>query len=394
MKDKAQNITYVFVCVFLLSYFLRIFNMSNEMILILGSALCGVLLTQQKKLRIDLGICLLTVALSSYYVIINGVRGLYFSILYIPLMIYELGNYTVCAADGSMKAKQKLTKLIFIMTIGYSIHGGLNSYMWYAGYAIPGTRRWPDYWNFEIVPGTQHAAYFMPAMAMFMPAILCFKNRKLLNIAMIALTIFFGYTALATKSRMTILIFGIVVLVQLLICIASKKDNLREYLKNKWLWRILILSGLAACVGWFVVKDSAVIVAFLENMSKGGGVLHNIRFQAQRLALQQIFAYPMGGNLMDLGGISHSHNLWLDMANAAGVIPFFAFVIYTIYTLYKLICVVKDNDTDLGLKLMLVGLYGAFFLYFTVEPALESSIHLVTPWIFINGLLQGYLNNK
>ena len=65
MKDKTQTITFYGVCIFLFCYFLRIFNMPNELTLIAGAILCLVLLIQQKKFRIDLGICLLTITLGS-----------------------------------------------------------------------------------------------------------------------------------------------------------------------------------------------------------------------------------------------------------------------------------------------------------------------------------------
>lgn len=394
MKDKTQTITFYAVCIFLFCYFMRIFNMPNELTVIAGGLLCLALVIQQKKIRIDLGICLLAIIMVSYYVIINGARGLAFSILYIPLIIYELGNYTTCANRDKNYKEQKFLLLIFIMVIGYTIHGLLNSYMWYAGYAVPGTRRWQDFWSLGITPGTQHAAYFMPAMAMFVPSVLYFKNRRILNSMLIIMTIYFGYTALATRSRMSVLIFVIVFCMQVLMFAICEKEKVKKQIKNKWLWAAIVAFMAIVIVGAFAVKDSAVVVAFIENMSKGGGIINNIRFQAQGMALQQLFDYPMGGYLMDFGGISHSHNTWLDMANAAGVIPFFAFVIYTAFTLYELVRLLLRNDITAEIKMVLIGLYGSFFLYFTVEPALEASVHLVTPWIFLNGIVHGQLMSK
>jgi hypothetical protein len=85
------------------------------------------------------------------------------------------------------------------------------------------------------------------------------------------------------------------------------------------------------------------MIAFINNLGKDGGILNNVRFQAQRLALQQIFDYPMGGYQMNLGGLGQSHNTWLDMANAAGVIPFFAFTAYTLCSLCNLVKFIGNN---------------------------------------------------
>lgn len=394
MKVKSQNITYVITCVFLLCYFLRIFNMPNEVTLILGSALCMSMVIQQKKIRIDIGICLLAVALVSYYVIVNGIKGLSFSILYIPLMIYELGNYVICRFDEDVKIEHKALLLLFIMIAGYSIHGVLNSYMWYEGHVVPGTRRWMDFWSYEIVPGTQHIAYFLPAVSIFLPGIIYFKERKGLNLLFSLVTLFFVYTSLVTKSRMSIVIFAMICFAQLITFIILEGEQFKRLIKNKLFWISGIIGVLVAVVGLIMIKDSEVVTAFVENMNKGGGILNNVRFKAQKMALQQLFLYPMGGNLMDLGGISHSHNTWLDMANAAGLIPFAFFTVYTLYTLYQLVKLMASTYISTKAKMILLGIFGSFFLYMSVEPVLEASIHLMTPWIFTNGLIRGWNASK
>ena len=77
------------------------------------------------------------------------------------------------------------------------------------------------------------------------------------------------------------------------------------------------------------------------------------------------------------------------MANAAGLIPFFAFAAYTVYTAWETVRLVINKEVGPEIKMILAGLYFAFFLYMSVEPALDASIHLVTPWIFVNGMIHG-----
>lgn len=394
MRNKSQDITYMITCVFLLCYFLRVFNIPNEIILIVGSFLCFAMVIQQKKFRIDIGVCLLTVALGSYYVIVNGIKGLSFSILYIPLMIYELGNYAVCGLEKVNDEKRNFMTLILIMIVGYSVHGLLNSYMWYAGYVVPGTRRWMDFWSYEIVPGTQHIAYFLPVMAFFLPGIIWIRERKVQGMILGLMTLFFLYTSLATRSRMSILIFVIICLIQSVLFILFEKEKFKEAVKSKWFLYGLLTIALLGFIGVLMVKDTEVVVAFVENMSKGGGILNNIRFKAQKMALQQLFLYPMGGNLMNLGGISHSHNTWLDMANAAGLIPFVFFAAHTGYTVYQMARLLRLNCISTKNKMIFVGIYAVFFLYMSVEPVLEASIHLMTPWIFLNGMIRGVNTSK
>ena len=393
MKNHVQTITFSAILIFLCGYFMQIFNMPNVIVVGIGAILCLIMLLQQKKFRIDAGICLLTITMLSYYVIVNGMRGAFFVVLYIPLILYEMGNYAVCAIKVNRKYNEKLRMLVVAFVLGFAIHGILNAYMYYAGYVIPGTRQWEDFWHRGIVPGTQHTAYFLPVFALAFPAVAYFMKRKWSNLLFLVMTAFFGYTSLATKSRMAVLIFALVCCLQVVIYVITEQDKVKKLIADKRFWIAVGILVIALIGAIFMVKDSAVVVAFIENMSKGGGILNNVRFEAQRLAFEQLFDYPMGGRLMDLGR-TYCHNTWLDMANAAGLIPFFAFTGYTIYTAWEMIRLVLSKEIVPEMKMIMAGLYFAFFLYMSVEPALDASIHLVTPWIFVNGLIHGCVSKE
>ena len=388
MRENLQKLTFGAVILFFCCYFMRLFAFPNILTVAVGAGLCFVLLIQQERLRIDLGTCLLAVTMISYYVIVNGVRGLFFMILYIPLVVYVLAEYAVCGNANRRNYEKNLRMLVFALTAGFAVYGVLNSYMWYAGYVVPGTRRWQDFWTGEIVPGTQHTAYYLPVLALFVPAVVYFKEHKLRSVLLILLTAFFGYSSLATRSRMSVVIFALTACLQILMFVCLESKKVKKLLERKTTWAAAVIVVAAIAAGVFLVKDAPVVTAFIENLSKGGGILNNVRFAAQRSALSQLFDYPMGGRQMELGR-EFCHNTWLDMANAGGVIPFFAFVLYTVYTLYELIRFLLKKNMTPEVKMMMAGLYAAFFLYLNVEPALDASIHLVTPWIFVNALIHG-----
>ena len=92
--------------------------------------------------------------------------------------------------------------------------------------------------------------------------------------------------------------------------------------------------------------------------------------------------------------LNYMHNVWLDMANATGSISFTAFAVYTFLTVYELIRFLMKKTFSTETKLIVAGIYGAFFLYFTVEPALDASIHYLTPWFFMNGLVHSSLTKE
>lgn len=347
----------------------------------------------QKVFRVDVGICLLTITLVSYYVIVNGVQGIKYSILYIPLIIYVLANYMACSLKKDKDYNQMILRVMLALIVGFTLYGILNSYMYYAGYVVPGTRRWQDFWSREIVPGTQHTVYFLPVMAIFFPSVVFIKERKWKSVLVAVITIFFCYTSLATRSRMPLLIFVITVFVQSVLYALAEWNATKKVLLDKRTWMLIAGFVVTAIIGFAAVKDTAVMSAFINNMGKDGGIINNVRFVAQRQAIFQLFDYPMGGRQMDMILGNYCHNTWLDMANAAGLIPFFAFTLYTLYTTYELLCTVKKEWISTEVKLIIVGIYLSFFLYFCVEPALDASIHYLTPWIFLNGMVHA-INSK
>lgn len=385
---------------FLTIYFAGGNRLPNWLTAVLGVILLFCLFWEEKKWKPDFGFCLLVVTFVSYYVIVDGVRGLFYMILYLPLVFYLLAKYSVYGFQKkeSWEYKNGVSVIFMTLILGFAIHGIFNAYMYYAGYVVPGTRRWSDFYTGEIVPGTQHTAYFLPVLAVVFPAVVYFKNERYkkyswMKILCILLAIFFVYTSLATRSRMPLVIFAIVGLIQAVFFLVLEKERVSKLCRDKRFWTAILILCAAAVIGIFLVKDSAVVVAFMENMSKGGGILNNVRFQAQRQAVSQLFTYPMGGRQMDLGR-TYCHNTWLDMANAGGLIPFFAFAVYTVYTLYELVRFVRKRELSGEIKIVAIGLYTAFFLYMSVEPLFDSPVHFLVPWIFVNGLIHGMLHGE
>ena len=81
MRENLQKLTFGAVVLFLCCYFMRLFAFPNIPTVGIGAGLCFVLLIQQECIRIDIGTCLLAVTMFSYYVIVNGIRGLFFMLI-------------------------------------------------------------------------------------------------------------------------------------------------------------------------------------------------------------------------------------------------------------------------------------------------------------------------
>lgn len=386
-KSKLLSCIYIY----LTCYFMDLFGFPDLLMLVLGSIFCLILLIDQKKIRVDLGLLLLSAAMFSYCIIVFGIRAIVVMMPYIPILMYVLSNYLAKAVKKEEKSEQRLLDIIYCLVLGHGVYGILNSCTYLAGYRWEGTRGWMDIWSKEYIAGTQLTFYFITVFAMVLPAILCFKRKKVISVGVIAVSLFLVYASLATRTRTTLLVLILVFGIQIVLFGVLEKEKLKKLVTPKLIAVVFGSAMLGFLILLLALRDNAMIQAFVENLGKDGGILNNIRFKVQRQAISQMFDYPFGGYQMILD-LKLTHNTWLDILNAAGVIPFFAFVAYTVFTIYELICFVRMSSINTETKIIFTGLYGAFFLYYSVEPALLISVHCITPWILLNGLVHGYVS--
>lgn len=392
MKINTESMVYKFIWVFLTCYFAYLFKFPMIVTLGVGAIFCLYFLIKQKIIRIDAGLCFVSIAMLGFSAAKFGARGLFVMMPYVPVVIYVLATYLGAKNRLNKESELNLIYIIYCLIFGHAIYGILNAYMFFAGTGIEGTRYWVDFWTREMTPGTKMTPYFLVSFAVVFPSVMYFLKRKIANTMVILLTVFFIYVSLVTRTRTTILVLGLVLCAQALLFVVLEWKKIKEVVTPK---RILIfggtaLLGLVALI--LLLKDHPIIVTFINNLGKDGGILNNYRFVAQKQALEQLFDYPFGGYQMQMQ-LKMAHNVWLDLANAAGLIPFFALVGYTLWTAYELFRFVKDTTFSAGLKLMLFGIYVAYVLYYMVEPALEASIHFMSPWMLVNGLIHGYLSD-
>lgn len=400
MRDKlpqknVQTIFWAAVMLFLCCYFVMLFDFPNRITILLGSIICMMLWYQQKCFRLDLNTILVTITISSYYIILYGTRAFTMSLPYVGILLYVLGNY-LSAQVAEKKNYEKFYMLfLFTVILGHSLHGILNAALFLDGQLFEDDIRvWMDIWMRITLPGTQQIVYFLPALAMVFPAIVWFQKRKCANGLMIATAAFFIYISMASQTRTSVLILPLVFAAQCMLYVILEWKKVKEILKHKNTKIIAGILFVLAVVAFFFLKNHPFVKSFIDIMGRDGGIFNNIRFRLQRSALKQLWLYPMGGDQMDFMGYPYAHNAWLDMANEAGWIPFFSFVAYTIHVIYELLRWLMKNEVSTERKMIVTGIFGAFFLYYMVERAFDSSLHFMTPWFFLNGMVHAELSQR
>lgn len=392
---SLEKISFYAVWVFLCCYFMQLFNFPNVLTIAIGGMFCLIMLIRQKCFRLDIGTVLLTLTMASYFFILYGKRAFTMSLPYVGVLIYVLAHYLSCEIEINHTDKENLYwKILCALVIGYSIHGIMSSLMFLRGefqYADT-VRIWMDGWGEWYLPGTWQVIFFLPILSWVFPAIIYIKKHKLINVCFIVVAMLFIYISLASESRTSMLAFPIVFLGQIVLFLLLEREKVSRFFRQKRVKYLTVIIVIVLIIAVLALRKHPLISSFLSIMGRDGGILNNIRFKIHREGLRQLFVYPFGGYQMSFLGYAHAHNTWIDIADAAGVIPFFLFAAYTFLTLYELIRWLMKKEISAERKLMVAGLYGIFFLFYTVEIGLGGSMHYMTPWFFVNAMVHGELS--
>lgn len=140
-----------------------------------------------------------------------------------------------------------------------------------------------------------------------------------------------------------------------------------------------------------------ILLLFVIIVSKWGGISEVFQAYSDRAgnlstggdrtwrwldALQKLFTRPLGwSNDIQLGYV-FVHNMWLDVARVAGILPFLALVVSTYYSVQTNFVLFKEKNNDLCL--LLISLFSAVFLAYMVEPVIEANAFylLIFTWIW------------
>lgn len=382
LMNKLEKPAYYLSLLFVFLLFLNFRDIPNRYAALGVVACCLFYMVKQGKIRVDLSIILLGLSIAMY----GKMMGYFTSDLLMAVILtvgfMMFGKYLILEAKSERECI--LPGVIFLA--GYSLYGLLNSVNYFFHkFEVGGNRTWPEFWTGQNLLATQQCIYIIPLLAMLVPAVICWKKNKVVYSLTIVTSVFFVYHSFLTLSRTPIMAFAVLCAWGILLFLIFNRENKKLMMFTKWTFLISVVTiALFLLLNWGWIRE----IPFVQNMSKDGGVLNNIRFRAQRSVLMQMFDYPMGNPEMYTEGMKLVHNVWLDMAKKTGLIPFSLFAVYTMISFVQMVKMLKSNVSE-EFKYLLSGIYFAFILYYTVEPALDANIRYMVPWTFINGLIAG-----
>lgn len=385
---KWEQTIYSIGLLFMLCFFVQLLGFPNKLAILGSGVICICYIITQKKSYLSIREIALFAGLFLYTYISKYDLSDIIIITSVPLMFSFVGKYGSIMSISKKNSDKIIFHLLAVYIVGFSIHGFLNSILYFREGFMEGGRMWSDIWG-KVLLATHQNVYVLPVIALMFPAVIYLKRYTVLSVSVILCGVFFLYHSIHSLSRIPVMIWAICVIWGFILFLMLNKDkkimipNIKKIIIGFVV--ILIVAVFFIAINYDIIKN----LAFVQRMTAGGGILHNIRFRAQMNVIRQLFDYPFGGYQMDLCGLKHCHNVWLDIANAAGLIPFGLMVVYTIISVIDIITFLRNGFIRDELKFIVSGLYVSLILYYMVEPALMADVKFFVPWTFLNGIVCG-----
>lgn len=293
----------------------------------------------------------------------------------------------------SKKTYPLINYALLIIPIGYFIYGSLNMYNYLKDEVPIGTRVAYDFWGQHAIGATLMSAYFIGIGALLFYV---FFTKFDIKGIIIKLFILLGvgwsvYLNIVLANRTFFIISGLVLLLMLLahVFLIPKKGI-----------KILAITIVIVLISTLIYRYDVIgIRSWIEatrwfiriNNTIESGLLNDPRFKVYGLVWKQIFDYRLGGFQMDIGGLTHAHNLWMDVLYTAGVYPFFLLLGFTFLTITSLFKLLMIKSIPYTTKIIVVSLFLGYNMYFMVEPILDGVPYVFSFYCLINGLTYKYI---
>ena len=279
---------------------------------------------------------------------------------YIGIMIVEI----------SKTPEKTIIKYTYSIAIGFFIHAMAN-------YIINiGTqeRNTIDIWTKVARSATLQATMLTMLMGSSFFSFFILKNKlhRLIITICIILSLLYNLV-LGTRTLIIVSIVSFILSEITFIVFYIKKGDI--VLKNaKILVKAIIIILVIYSSNFMGIREKIEDTKLLRRINKPYSTQEadSNRVETMILAFNNILDYSMGGNTEKVGDLKYIHNMWLDVANQAGIIPFTLLILFTSISLFYLIKTLKSQEFSAEFKIFLVGIYSAVLLNMAVEPIIQG----------------------
>ncbi|MEH6513695.1 MAG: hypothetical protein V7734_11415 [Maribacter arcticus] len=386
VASYLKEIGYIYIVSFVL-YLINPFGIG----FLFGYILILALLLNGKKLihfldRDFVFLSLFAITYALFYAI-NEKSGVQFIFIYalFPGFFYLFGKYLVLPQMNSVQLVFVLFAIGFIFSLSPVISVVINLR---EGGFVQLNREVPMFWNGKETKATLMAAYL--TFNMCLPIIYLIKQRKipiLLQLAagIIFITSLLSVFRLGSRTQLVICFLSIVLSLLFIIPKQTVKANTKLFLFLLLITALILkFVPLNLNADYFSVLGSRLQES--DNTSSAGG-----RSALWLQGLENLFAHPLGWQGPN---VRYAHNLWLDVARYAGIIPFGLLLIFTLRSLRNTFKAVQKAPKELLLNTTMLIFTMASMLIFFVEPIMEGLFFLFTVYCLFQGIFNAYLKNN
>lgn len=309
--------------------------------------------------------------------------------LYIVLFYFAGTNTVVSCGKQDMAKKENYFEKVYLcvslmfisyVTITYVcdfIDGGISKTLE------------PMYlWTDQTRPSTDYGVMCLPAIVCSAYLFFC-KRARFFSVFLLLIVIADNvYTQRRTVFIMIPLLF-LVCLVSVYIFGVWKK-------KTRIIFAASLLGLILAAVPFVCIESDKIKALFAGSpfgrLSDSGieGIIDNPRFVSLKNLLSN-FSFSYTGGEHYAAQYGNPHNMWFNIYDNAGIIPFVLFLLFTVSTVYYLIklCLFAKNVSG-NIKALIVTSFIGMLIQCSIEPVLVSDVAFVMFTFYIFGVIKSF----
>lgn len=300
-----------------------------------------------------------------------------------PLVLFYCGFIRVREGVNTLKNDT--------MVIAFSscLHGILNVfYNRNLNILTIAGRQYNDIYG-DVIAGTLQNLFFVTSSALLFYFISVEKHKVLKMTGVIA-SLCGVYGSIMNASRTMIIVTFLVFFISMFIYMHTKY-GFSSAIFRYFCVVLALLIGVFLCL-WldlFNIQEWFANTALGKRASintSGHMILDNVRWTYSIDILKLLPQYPFGG----VPYASYAHNLWVDIAKEAGVIPFVLYILFFICIIKTTMLFYGNKNVDYSYKVFFVPIVITFFLVFFTEPIMEGMPIIFSLFCFVVGGLTGF----
>lgn len=315
---------------------------------------------------------------------------------------YKLGFYSVMGFTLPMAyyigsniknpSQENIKKVIYLLALSMSLHVVLNACI---ELALHGTRglffasTHYDFWTRDKISNTGTAVNADLLIGCIYYVLNKEDNKRLRIISILVFLISFSY--LIIIGRRTTLLISIITYLLLYI---YEKNTIGITEKHKRMMiRIMVICACIvipfAIVYYFDLFSAKTFLDQLNVILKlKNSLIGDERIRLYFDAIKLMPKYPFGGQ--KISGVLGLpvHELWLDVYDYAGIIPYILIVVFSLYFVFVLYRYVKNKTIDNDLKLMVLGVYITIIIQMFLEPVMTGASLFLLITVIIHGIVE------